>query len=77
MSISPSHDDKYLEENEPVELEEGWIADGGNYSEVPHNSAGIKGEQRRKLTSRRTIEEYWEMRRLRSQLEDVYMDDKD
>lgn len=77
MSIGPSPNDKYLEENEPVDLEEGWIADGGDCSEAPHSSASLKAEQRRKPASRRTIEEYWEMRRLRSQLEDIYMDDKD
>lgn len=77
MSISPSHDDKYLEENEPVDLEEGWAADGDAFSETPHSPASIKAEQRRKPASRRTIEEYWEMRRLRSQLEDIYRDDKD
>lgn len=77
MSINPSHDDKYLEENEPLDLEEGWIADG-DCLEAPHDSLNHKAEQRRnKPTSRRAIEEYWEMRRLRNQLEDIYMDDKD
>jgi hypothetical protein len=70
MGIGPSHDDAFLEEPEPV-LEEGWL-DERALGELP---GLIKGEQRRKLTSRRSIEEHWERKRLRSLLEDVYSEE--
>lgn len=76
MSIGPSHDEKYLEESDAMD-DDGWIGDGGNDPEIPRALTNAKAEPRRKQGSRKAIEDYWETKRLRHQLDDIYLDDTD
>lgn len=74
MSIGPSHDDNYMDDVEAMDLDEAW--DENDFDTLATNAAG-KTDPKRRSASRRAIEEYWEMKRLRNQLDDVYQDDKD
>jgi hypothetical protein len=71
MSRSPSPNDNFLDESSAA-LDEGWLLDDG---ELPELGQSPKTDPRRKPASRRSIEEYWERKRLRRMLEDVYGED--